>query len=314
MWKTIFLSVLLFASSLYARSFEEIKNSKVLKVAMRQNGMTYSLQDNKIIANFDYALALEFGKYLGVNIEIVKVDSFKDYWLKDGEFIFKQDAPSTPDLFKKADMTLDIISVNESRLKHINMVPYIQNRSIIFTNKNKKIQKVEGLVGKRILLFDGMQSQLMLKKELEKRDIPTKVSYVSFDKETKNFTGLKDAKIDKNSVNIFLINKNTKMPFLSVYFAVFQGDVDASSADTFSLFQKLQKYTYLKGDLYPAFSLEKDMGYLSGTMPKGSIKLRDEFKKFIGISKQNGTFNALMLKYLSIDLNSYNRIVQNSEN
>jgi ABC-type amino acid transport substrate-binding protein len=310
MLKTIFL-LLLFFVSLYSRTLEDIKSSKVLKVAMRQNDMTYSLQNDKIVANFDYALALEFGKYLGAKIELVHVDSFKSFWLKDGNFIFKLPAPSTPDIFKKADMTLDIISINKTRLKHINMVPYIQNKSIIFTNKNRKMKKIEDLVGKKILLFDGMQSQIILKKELEKRKIPIKVFYVSFDKKKNDFIG---NKIDNNSVNMFLIEKKTKMPFLSVYFAVFKGDVDAASGDTFALFQKLQKYTYLKGDLYPSFSLEKEMGYLGGTMPKNSKNLRDEFAKFIEISKQDGTLNTLMLKYLSIDLKSYNQIVEYNAN
>jgi membrane-bound lytic murein transglycosylase MltF len=186
MLKTIFL-LLLFFVSLYSRTLEDIKSSKVLKVAMRQNDMTYSLQDDKIVANFDYALALEFGKYLGVKIELVHVDSFKSFWLKDGNFIFKLPAPSTPDIFKKADMTLDIISINKTRLKHINMVPYIQNKSIVFTNKNRKMKKIEDLVGKKILLFDGMQSQIILKKELEKRKIPMKIFYVSFDKKKNDF-------------------------------------------------------------------------------------------------------------------------------
>ena len=313
MLKTIFL-LLLFFVSLYSRTLEDIKSSKVLKVAMRQNDMTYSLQDDKIVANFDYALALEFGKYLGVKIELVHVDSFKRYWLKDGDFIFKQPAPSTPDIFKKVDMTLDIISVNKKRMKHVNMIPYIQNKSILFTNKNKKIKKIEDLIGKRILLFDGMQSQIILEEELKKRKIPKNIFYVNFDKKTNGFTNLADAKIDENSVNIFLINRKTKMPFLSVYFSVYKGNVDAASGDTFALFQKLQKYTYLKGDLYPAFSLEKDMGYLSSTMSKKSIKLKDEFTRFIEESKKNGTLDSLMLKHLSIDLKSYNKIVENSEN
>jgi len=313
MIKVLFLSIFLF-SSLYSRTLEEIKSSKVLKVAMRKNDMTYSLKNDKIVANFDYDLALAFGKYLGVDIELVPVDSFKSFWLKDGSFIFKQPIPSTPDIFKKADITLDIISVNETRLQHINMVPYVQNKSIIFTNKNEKIKRVEDLIGKKILLFDGMQSQIMLEKELKKREIPKKVFYVSFDKKTNSFTDINSVKIDDRSVNIFLIDKKTKMPFLSVYFTVFKGDVDAASGDTFALFQKLQKYTYLKGDLNPSFSLEKQMGYLSATMPKNNTKLRDEFAKFIEIAKKDGTLNNLMLKHLSIDLKSYNNIVQNSEN
>ena len=142
MGKSLFLFALL-CVSLYARTLEDIKSSKVLKVAMRKNDMTYSLQNDKIVANFNYALAEEFGKYLGVKIELVHVDSFKRYWLKDGDFIFKQPAPSTPDIFKKADMTLDIISVNKIRMKHVNMIPYIQNKSILFTNKNRKMKKID---------------------------------------------------------------------------------------------------------------------------------------------------------------------------
>jgi len=74
MLRTIFL-IILFCISLFSRTFDEIKDSKVLKVAMRENGMTYDLVADKIIPNFDYALALQFAKYLGVKIEIGGFDS-----------------------------------------------------------------------------------------------------------------------------------------------------------------------------------------------------------------------------------------------
>jgi len=270
--------------------------------------------NGKIIPNFDYALALKFAKYLGVKIEIVKVDSFKDFWLKDGEFIFKLPAPATPDIFKKADMTFDVISINEARKKHLIMVPYVKNKTIIFTNKNRQIEEIEDLIGKKVLLFEGMQSEIALKKMLKEKNIPIKTFSTSFIKEQNKFTVPDESDIDKNSVNFMLINRKSSMPFLSVYLAVYQNDAGASSADSFSLFQKLQRYSYLKEDLSPAFSVEKEMGYLSGTMPKNSIKLEKEFTQFLKKVKENGFFDFLMLKYLSVDLKTYNQIVEHNEN
>ncbi len=78
---------------------------------MRQNSMTYSIDKDKIIPGFDYALALEFSKFLDTKLEIVPVHMFRDYWFRDGKLIFKSPPPVTPpDIFDKADMTLDIIS------------------------------------------------------------------------------------------------------------------------------------------------------------------------------------------------------------
>lgn len=313
MFRTILL-IILFCISLFSRTFDEIKSSKVLKVAMRENDMTYTMVNGKIVPNFDYALALKFAKYLGVKIEIVKVDSFKDFWLKDGEFIFKLPAPATPDIFKKADMTFDVISINEARKKHLIMVPYVKNKTIIFTNKNRQIEEIEDLIGKKVLLFEGMQSEIALKKMLKEKNIPIKTFSTSFIKEQNKFTVPDESDIDKNSVNFMLINRKSSMPFLSVYLAVYQNDAGASSADSFSLFQKLQRYSYLKEDLSPAFSVEKEMGYLSGTMPKNSIKLEKEFTQFLKEVKANGVFNFLMLKYLSVDLKTYNQIVEHNEN
>lgn len=313
MFRTILL-IILFCISLFSRTFDEIKSSKVLKVAMRENDMTYTMVNGKIVPNFDYALALKFAKYLGVKIEIVKVDSFKDFWLKDGEFIFKLSAPATPDIFKKADMTFDVISINEARKKHLIMVPYVKNKTIIFTNKNRQIEEIEDLIGKKVLLFEGMQSEIALKKMLKEKNIPIKTFSTSFIKEQNKFTVPDESDIDKNSVNFMLINRKSSMPFLSVYLAVYQNDAGASSADSFSLFQKLQRYSYLKEDLSPAFSVEKEMGYLSGTMPKNSIKLEKEFTQFLKEVKANGVFNFLMLKYLSVDLKTYNQIVEHNEN
>jgi len=313
MLRTIFL-IILFCISLFSRTFDEIKDSKVLKVAMRENGMTYDLVADKIIPNFDYALALEFAKYLGVKIEIVKVDSFKDFWLKDGKFIFALPAPATPDIFKKADMTLDIISVNESRKKYVTMVPYVKNKSIIYTNKNKQIKNIEDLIGKKVLLFEGMQSEIILRKIFKDKNIPIKTFSTSFMKKQNKFTLPKDSEIDENSVNLMLINRKDKMPFLSIYLAVYHNDADVSSTDSFSLFQKLQRYSYLKDDLVPAFTIDKKMGYLSGTMPKKSIQLAKEFRKFLKEAKANGIFDSLMLKYFSVDLKTYNQIVEHNEN
>lgn len=313
MIKTIFL-FLLFFSSLYSRTLDDIKSSKVLKVAMRQNSMTYSVQNNKIIPNFDYALALEFAKYLNVKVELLRVDSFKDFWLKDGEFIFKMTPPATPDVFNKADMTLDVISVNKKREQYLTMVPYVQNKTIIFTHKEKSINKIEDLIGKKVLLFDGMQSEILLRKTLEKKNIPIKIFHTTFNKKENRFKLPIESKIDKNSVNFMLIDRTTKMPFLSVYLAVYQGDADISSADSFSLFQKLQKYSYLKGDIFPAFSIDEEMGYLSATMPKRNEALAQEFSKFLKKIKTDGTFDSLMLKYLSIDLKFYNQIVEHNAN
>mgnify|MGYP001774362363 CR=1 FL=1 len=133
-------------------------------------------------------------------------------------------------------------------------------------------------------------------------------------KEQNKFTVPDKSDIDKNSVNLMLINRKDSMPFLSVYLAVYQNDADASSADSFSLFQKLQRYSYLKEDLSPAFSVEKKMGYLSGTMPKYSKKLEKAFTQFLKKMKANGIFNSLMLKHLSVDLKTYNQIVEHNEN
>lgn len=312
MLRKLFL-LLLFCISLYARNFNDIKNSNVLKVAMRQNAMTYSMQNNKIIPGFDYALALEFSKFLGVKLELVHVNMFKDYWLKNNEFIFNMKAPVTPDIFQKADMTLDITSTNEKRKKYINMVPYIENKTIIFSNENLDVTNVEDLIGKRVFLFEGMQSEFLLKNILKKKNIPYDISYCTYDEKKKKIVYDKNFNLLKNSVNLVVMNVKAKMPFLYIYLAVYQKDVDASSTDAFSLFQKLHVYEYLKEDLSPSFTLEKKMGYLSATMPKHSEKLKQEFAKFISKSKKNGLLNELMLKHLNVDLQTYKKILEYHE-
>jgi len=306
--------LLLFCVSLYSRSFYEIKNSKILKIAMRQNAMTYYLEQDKIISGFNYALAIEFSKFLGVKLELVHVNMFKDYWLKDNEFIFNMEPPVTPDIFKQADMVLDITSVNEKRKKYINMVPYIENKTIIFSNKNLNIKNVKDLVGKKVFLFEGMQSEYLLKNILKNKNIKHKILKSTYDVKNKEIVYYENFDFKEDAVNLVVMDIKAKMPFLYIYLAVYEKDVDATSTDAFSLFQKLHMYEYLKEDLTPSFTLEKEMGYLSATMPKHSDKLKEQFSKFIDKSKKDGLLNSLMLKYLNVDLDTYIKILEYHEN
>jgi len=300
--------------SLYGRSYEEIINTKVLNVAMRQNSMTYSLNDGKIVPGFNYALAKEFCKFMGVKLKIVHVKMFRDYWFRNGAIVFKSKSPVLPDIFDKADITIDIISKNKEREKYVSMIPYIENKTILFSNKDSNIKNVKDLIGKQVLLFEGMQSQYLLENILKKENIRFKTFSSKYDEKNKKMLFDKNDKKLDESINFVLINRKEKLPFLYVYLSVYQKDVDASLTDAFSLFQKLYKYEYLKDDLIPSFTLDQKNGYLSATMPKNSKKLQERFRSFVKISEKNGFLNKLMMKHLNIDLKTYKKILEYHEN
>lgn len=300
----IILSICMFANG----------HDTVLKVAMREMPVNYIYNNTKLTKGFNYELAEGFANYLGLKLEIVKVNKFKDYWLKDGKIIFKMKPPVTPDIFKKADITLDVTSKNNLRSKYIDMLPYIKNKSTIFSHKEANIQNVHDLIGKKLLIRENMQSFVLTTKLLDKNSIDYVLYKCHYDEISGDLIFDQPFKPVNNKVNLVVIDKKSKIPYLYGYLLVYKKIVDASSTDSFSLFQKLSQYSYLRDELIPSFSLDKQMSYLSATVPKGSLKLQKKFLEFINKLQNNGDLDRLMTKHFRISLESYNKILDHNEN
>lgn len=300
---------LLMCLSLYGGTYEHIMETKTLKVAMREIPVNYVKDNDKIIEGFNYELASEFAKYLGVKLEIVKVNKFKDFWTKDSKIILKMSPPVTPDIFKKADMTLDITSKNSIRDKYIEMIPYIQNKTVLFSHKDVNIKDIKDLIGKKIYLHEQMQSYRLIIELAKKHNIPYKIDKCEYNKKAGKLVFINDFKLAKDKMNIILKDKKSKTPDLFGYLVVYRKFVDSTATDSFTLFQKLSKYGYLRSELKPSFPLEKDMGHLCATMPKEAVKLKKKFKEFVASIDQNGFLDTLLHKYLKIGLNKYNHLL-----
>lgn len=310
----IIVLLLLFYMSLFARTYDEIVSSNVLKIAMRSNNLTYHIEDQKVVSGFMYDLAKEFSKFLGVRLEIVHVENFKDFWLKDDKYIFALNPPATPDIYKKADCSLDLISINDRRKKYVDMIPFMKNKTMIFSHKNADIKNFQDLIGKKFLMFKGMQSEYILKSRLKSIGIKYKVFECQYSEKLKQLVFCEDFNPCKDGVNILLIDPKKQIPFLYFYIAIYQEEVDASLTDAFSLFEKLYRYEYLKDDLYPSFALDKEMGYLSGVFAKDTPVLKDKFEQFVKEVYKNGFMDSLMIKYLNINLKTYDEILEYYEN
>lgn len=305
---------LLLCLSLYGGTYEQIIETKTLKIAMREIPVNYIKDGDKIVAGFNYELASEFAKYLGVKLEIVKVNKFKDFWTKDGKVILKMKPPATPDIFKKVDMTLDITSKNAKRDKYIEMIPYIKNKAVLFSHKDVNIKEFKDLIGKKIYLHEHMQSYRLVIELAQKHNIPYKIDKCEYDKKEGKLVFINDFKLAKDKINIVLKDKESKTPDLFGYLIVYRKFVDSASTDSLTLFLKLSEYGYLKNELEPSFPIEKNMGYLSATMPKEAVKLKKKFNEFVTSIEKNGFLDTLVHKHLKIGLNQYNHLLGYNEN
>lgn len=304
------LLLVLISLSLYAGSYEKIVETKVLKIAMRKIPINYLVENEKIVVGFNYELAQEFAKYLHVKLSIVNVKSFRSYWTKDDKVIFKMKAPVTPDVFNSADMSLDITYKNKKREKYIDMVSYMGNKNIVFTNNNMNIKNINDLVGKTFLTGWSVQSFTSIKDLLEKNKIDYKVHLCVYDKKSNYLIYDEPLKLEKEKVNLLILKKGNIFPNLFNYLVVNDGRIDTTPASSFTHFQKLIKYGFLRDKIITAFPLDKDMKYLAATFAKNSPKLRDKFAEFIKKSEKNGLLNSLMLKHLGVSLENYNKLLE----
>lgn len=130
MRNTLFLLTLL-TSTAQARTLEEIKQSKVIRVGMRTKDLVYSKDKREM----QHDVAEEFAKSLGVKLKIVEVKEMKDFWSKNGEV--KQGEEYTPDLFKKVDVFADVLTVNDWRVKLASPAPFLHIKESFLCSVNK---------------------------------------------------------------------------------------------------------------------------------------------------------------------------------
>jgi len=144
----ILFLVLIFCGA-WGRDLEEIRRSGRIRVAFTSDDLN----------NINYDLALEFAKYL--NVELVKVViDWDEAFMKDG--VIPPDIETNPDLnykpdaLKKADIICSTFTILEWRKKLFGFAETLESAELLMIPKNEDIPRgFEELSGKQIAFMGG---------------------------------------------------------------------------------------------------------------------------------------------------------------
>lgn len=146
-YRLLIIIITLFTISMhctYSRDLETIKNSGKIYIGMTKED----------IENINYPLALEFSKYLNVEVEIVEI-SWEEAFMKNGTIPEDVETdPSiiyNPDIFKKVDIICSTISTLEWRKKLFDFARTLESSEMLLTVQTENpLQDYSDLKGKTI--------------------------------------------------------------------------------------------------------------------------------------------------------------------
>lgn len=303
----LLLSAALFMVSLNARDLDEIKASGVLKVGMRgYSSLSYD-SSNKVYPGFLYEMAYAFAKSQGLKMELTVVKSFAAYWEKDGEVLTQTNRIEIPDIYEQIDIAAEVFTVTPQRQKLIHMSPYIENMELFFGNNKMPLNGYGDLLGKRILLYEGMSFYPTFVKELEKRQIPYERIYIRPSGDTvEPLTAHKD---HPAKVNLYLFPADEKVDGKLIYHYIAKGFLDGSINDSLGIIFRLFSNSYYSKNLRPYFPLNTKKTLLAwGSNPK-SLKLNSEIEAFIKEYKASGDFSRQLERYTGMSLEEYEKLL-----
>ncbi len=297
-------------TSLMARDWSSIKKSGVLKVSLRESSaITYTEKDGD---GFAYDMAKDFAKFHNLKMEFIVVPTFATLWRKDGEILLKNSKIATPDIYKKVDIVADILTITPRREELIKMTPYLDNVELLFGRHSLSIKSYKDLIGKRVLTWENMSFYKILKSQMDEKNIPYKITNID---EDKNKIVLKNPKIDKSVVNIFLLKINSKISSKTAYHYTI-GDkpyTDIGINDGVSVIASLFANSYYRENLKPLIPAQKNKTKLSWGSQKENKILNQKIKEFIEYDKKSGNFSKRFNKYLGMTLAEYYELINMME-
>ena len=296
-----------YVSESFARSWSEIKQSGVLKIGTRDISSFSYNSKSKDYPGFLYEMALAFAKQNNLKLEVYTVDSFSDFWKKDGQILLKTQKVETPDIYSKVDLVTEAFTVTSKREKLIHMSPYVENRELFFGDINKPIKNYYDLIGKKILLYESMAFLDVFKKELEKKNIPYNMVYVQKDKDS--IKPKKEYEIRYDKVNLYVFPVNEKYDGKLIYHYLANKTIDVSINDSLGIIFRLFSNSYYSENIRPYFPVNDKKTFLAWGMDHKTKILNKKVDDFIKEYKLSNEFSKKLDHYTGMTLESYNDLV-----
>ncbi len=248
---------------------------------------------------FNYEMIKSFTTLNNLKLELVSIPSFSRYW--------KLDETKRPDIYKDVDMAAEIFTVTKKREEMISMIPYIDNVELLFGKHNSNIKSYKDLIGKSLLTYEAMSFYNILKTEMDKQQIPYKVTMVkSIDG---NMVLPQGYKVDDNKVNFYVFPTSTKVGSKVIYYYIAKGDADVGINDGIAVLIGLYDNNYYKENLRPLIPARTKRSQLAWGSSQDTPILNQKLKEFIKEDRVNGDFSNRLERYTGMSLNEYTKLL-----
>ncbi|MGM0518509.1 MAG: hypothetical protein ACQERD_02570 [Campylobacterota bacterium] len=301
------ISQTFFSLEVLARPWQEIKQSGVLKIAIRDMSSLGYDSKSKDYPGFLYEMALAFANENDLKLEVYTVDSFSDFWKSDDVVLLKSQKNKTPDIYNRVDLVPEAFTITAKREKLVHMSPYIENMELFFGDINKPIKNYYDLVGKKILLYESMAFLDVFKKELNKREIPYNMVYV--DKSKDSVKPKKRYEIRDDKVNLYVFPVNEKYDGKLIYHYLANKTIDVSINDSLGIVFRLFSNSYYSENIRPYFPVSVKKKFLAWGLSHNTKVLNKKVDEFIKEYKLSNKFSKKLEYYTGMTLEDYNELV-----
>jgi ABC-type amino acid transport substrate-binding protein len=247
---------------------------------------------------FCYELASEFSESLDVELKVVPVESFREYWERT-------EAGDELVLMNDVDMYAEILTVTPEREKILHMTPFIENAEVLVGNADSRARTFEDLLGKRISVVKGMAFQSVLENALNAHDIP----FVRIPAVLENGTIVPEpghaVKESEDAVNVLLLPPDTRTTIMFFPEQLAKDAIDFFILDSFSFFHQFNISRRLRQSVRPIFPINNQMGELAFGVSKGSTALTAALNEWMRSFKQSPEYAALLNRYIGLTNQQY---------
>ncbi|MBE0496871.1 MAG: transporter substrate-binding domain-containing protein [Campylobacterales bacterium] len=302
------LGMALLALSGAARDWDEITSSGVLHVGMRDLSPLARDSNSKEYPGFLYEMAQTFAAENGLRLEVHVMDSFANYWTKDGEILTQAGRVATPDIYRTIDFAAEAFTITKPRQKLVHLSPYIDNVELFFGTNDSPLREYKDLIGKRVLLYESMSFYLVLRDALEARQIPYETTYIRPEQDAIVF--LKPRVDRKDKVNLYLFPAGETTDGKLVYHYIARKFADASINDSLGIIFRLFSNSYYTQNIRPYFPVNVARTQLAWGSSHESTVLNAKIDAFIKRYKDSGAFSEQLKRYTGMSLDDYHALIE----
>ncbi len=295
------------STSVAARDWESIKKSGYINISIRESSTLLYNSSSTDGYGMNYDLAKDFASYHKLDVKFIVTESFGDYWKHNGDILLRNNKIATPDIYKTIDIAAEIFTIKERRKELISMHPYMDNVELFFGSHKLNIKSYKDMIGKRVLLWEAMSFNEIVKNEMDKQNIPYKVTYVDYQDD--KFIIPAHHKVDDKVVNLYFFPANTNVSSKLVYQFIISNYADIGINDAPSLMIDIFEKAHYREKLRPLIPAQSKQTKLAWGSAKENKILSSKINEFISIDKQNGNFSKRFYKYLGMTTKEYKQLI-----